>query len=111
MEVLEKGSSCSQSHVRQDLWEKEGIYAAIDLTQDEAEGIGPPLAKRRKSLNNELHSIHQALRPDGVLWKVQSIFECVNVMLYFHLVTGSSVAEHFSTIGLDIVQFVPIARK
>ena len=67
----------------------------IDLTQDEdndteddgAEGTGLQLAKRRKtdeSLNNELHGIHLALvkiqqmiRPDGVLWRVQSIFECV----------------------------------
>ena len=52
-----------------------------------AEGPTPPLAKRRKAdekLNNELQSIHQALvkiqqmiRPDGALWRVQSIFECV----------------------------------
>ena len=67
----------------------------IDLTQDEdddteddeTEVTGLPLAKRQKtdeSLNNELHGTHLALikiqqmiRPDGVLWRVQSIFECV----------------------------------
>ena len=85
------------SHMFDKIFGKKKAYsAAIDLTQDEddddtedneAEGTGPPLAKRRKtneSLNNELHGIHQALikiqqmiRPDGVLWRVQSIFECM----------------------------------
>ena len=52
---------------------KKAYSAAIDLTQDEddeyiedeeAEGLAPTLAKRRKTdekLNNELQSIHQAL--------------------------------------------------
>ena len=75
---------------------KKTYSAAIDLTQDEdvdssdddeSHGQTPPLAKRRKTdekLNNELQSIHQALikiqqmiRPDGTLWRVQSMFERV----------------------------------
>ena len=64
-----------------DLTQDEDDY---DSEDDEAQGPMPPSAKRRKTDEKELQSIHQALakiqqmiRPDGTLWRVQSIFECV----------------------------------